>query len=150
MKHYKPSKRVARDGTRRGRPRTAMSEAIVRILEDEFKIVSDVTTACHKAKITRELYYDELRTSPEFAYRMNSAQMYLDRKARSALADAISVKNNWSASLAWLRHRNRRYMPAEKHERGSNIVVSFGSVPSAHPFLNPDDLKPPSSKISFM
>lgn len=148
MKPYKPIKRQAKDGTCRGRPRTTIDDGIVRILEDEFKIDSNVVDACHRAKITRERYYDELKANPEFAYRIRTAQLYVDRLMRATVVHAVVVKRDWRAALGWLKLRNWRYMPSQRQEDHPKIIVKFGSAfPEVHPFLSPDDDSTPSTSM---
>ena len=94
-----------------GRP-TAKTEAVVKILEDCFKMDASVSEACAEAKICRRLYYEWMEKDKEFNNRMTWAQKYPSMLMKKVLFKTAMSDNEAIAqkgAIEFLKRRDNRY-----------------------------------------
>jgi len=88
-----------------GRPPVVSDPKVVSKLEQAFKDGYNVSQACMHAGISRESYYQNLRSNQEFADKMSYAQEWITLQAKSNMISAIN-KGDLKASKWWLETTN--------------------------------------------
>jgi hypothetical protein len=94
--------------TKSGRP-TAVSEAVVVLLEHALKLGCSVVEACRYADIGRTTYYAELERDKDFAWRMDRAKSNLIVKSKLIVFNAIVNEHNAKMAKWYLAHRDPDY-----------------------------------------
>lgn len=97
-----------------GRP-SKKDDKVVNLLEEAFRIDCTVSEACIHAWISREAYYEWLKSDSEFSDRMDKAKSFPYLLARQTLFKAVS-KGSDKAAVEFLKRRDRRYSDKVKVE----------------------------------
>lgn len=105
-----------------GRP-TVITDAIVGILEDAFRVDATVTQACSLAGISRDAYYDKLKRDPEFSDRIARAQVWPFIAAKKLVMKAV-LAGDGRLAFQWLRARE----PERYHERKDSQTTVKGGI----------------------
>jgi hypothetical protein len=105
-----------------GRP-TVITESVVALLEEAFRIDSTVTEACSLAGISRDAYYDRVKKDEEFSDRMSKAQGVPFLLAKKTLMKAI-IAGDAKLAMRFLsaRQRDRYY---EKQQTDAHVSGGF-------------------------
>lgn len=105
-----------------GRP-TAITDSVVRKLEDIFKIGGTVEEACSHAGIAKSTYYERLKVDEGFRTDMEVAQHYSDLLAKNVVIKAVK-DDDLNTSKWWLEKREFR------NSGNTNVAVqvNFGDL----------------------
>lgn len=105
-----------------GRP-TAITDDVVRKLEDIFKIGGTVSEACNYAGISRETYYYRVERDPGFLTKMQAAMQYSDVVAKNLVVDSIVKKKDLNSAKWWLEKRVYKNQPQVAVQVNTNVPV---------------------------
>ncbi len=105
-----------------GRP-SVITEVVVGILEDSFRVDATVTEACSLAGISRDSYYDKVKKDPEFSDRMERAQTWPLIAAKKLVMKAV-LAGDGRLAFQWLRARQ----PERYHERTDSQTTLKGGI----------------------
>jgi len=103
-----------------GRP-TIVTEEVIAQLESAFKDGANIVQACILANISKDAYYDRLKTDSEFSNRMEAAQQWVSVIARSTLVKEIK-RGNSDTALKWLERKDKAEFAPRTELTGSEGV----------------------------
>lgn len=109
------------------RPTVFTPETVSR-LEEIFKVGANDTEACLYANISRDSYYDKLKSDPEFSDRMTAAKDFSILAAKKTLVKAVLEGDKQSAQ--WLLERRRKEEYAPRQELSGPEGVPLGYIHS--------------------
>lgn len=87
-----------------GRP-TALTDEVVRNLEEIFKIGGTVSEACSYAGIGNRTYYDHMRDDKEFRRKMRAAKKFSLIAAKNVILNAIIKDKDVNTSRWWVEKK---------------------------------------------
>jgi hypothetical protein len=107
-----------------GRP-TAITESVVRKLEQAFRHDFTVEEACRTSGIARSTYYSHLKANEDFSDKMARSQAYLVIKARDTICKAIKDGNLRTAKWYLERKHPEEFSLRHMSKRPPTVVEDF-------------------------
>jgi hypothetical protein len=111
-----------------GRP-SAITDEVIRKLEDALKNDFTVTEACSYAGIGHTTYYDHIKANPDFADKMTRAKKFVFFASKRNIANAIINEGSVEDSWKLLERRQKKLYSLRQEltgKDGENLIPEIG------------------------